>query len=1171
MCRMRRMLLCLVLALFVPAASLMAQRLTGSASVQVLDPTGKAVSDVKATVASTERGIKLELKGTSEGIVAVPDLPPGDYKITLLHDGFKTTTATLTIRIGVTTSLDINMELGSVASSVIVEASAQTADTSQSTVQGVIQSAQIESLPLNGRNFLDLAQQAPGVQLVDGGLFDPTKNQMVGVSVGGRSGRATRIQVDGVDITDETVGTTVMNLTNESIQEFGISQSSLDPSTDLTSSGAVNIITKSGTNTPHGSGFGLFRRSEFAANNASLTAPGPKPPFSRDNYGGQVGGPFLKDKWFWEAEYEKETQVGANTTSVPQFPQFTGAFGVPVDDRSGGARTDFNLTQNQHLFYRYNHNDNIGVTGFGGLSLSAFANSNIANSHVAGWDFSKGNWVHSIRFSFLKFINRIVDANALAGTPTTLGPNGAPVQINITGIGGFVVGPNPNAPQSTFQQNRQVKYDGSMTRGKHTFKFGAEYNRIDENGFASFFANGPRVAGPYGGKTPVLAAVPFNGNGATDPLNFPFRSVIFGNGLGFGSEKPALGLPHGGFNNDRFGIYAQDTWRVSRTFTVNAGLRYDRDNGLTNHDLARDPLVGAFDPELGGNPRNDNLRLAPKVGLAWDVKGNGKFVIRAGGGIYYETNIFNNILFDRTLNIPPGLGFAGPTISGGGVTKLPDPSNPANTLFDINASCGGTCINKSIGAVIPVIAAAEQNYKAASAALAAGFPVPGVPNEFQLDRGTDIIGGALIDPHYKSPYGAQFNVGFQREIKRGLVLSVDYILNRGVHFNMTRDRNRQGAVNNFNLAAAQDAIAATLAGCGVATIDAAIAHCPGENGPNPATNGADIFNFSGHGLGSGSGLDGAAFGGNNRDFRAVTAIEQIGLSRYQGLQVALTGKLGTWGPFSNTFVNGTYALSRFKSTGGASGVPGATDQDFLTAAQNNDFPTRFYGPSNLDRTHIFGVSFITDLPYHFRLASTSAYRSAESSDIVLFDNTGGDGAAIFMTDLNGDGVVADPLPGTNHGSFDRGVSAADLARMVAKFNAGTAGGLTPAGQALIQAGLFTPAQLSALGGVIPSVPAELPKGQINNPNFFTSDLRLSWRYKVKERLTIEPIAEVFNIINRDNKAGSSSGNTALSGQLSGGVGTINGSASPPLRIGQGSGSFSTGSPRAFQFGIRVTF
>ena len=328
--------------------------------------------------------------------MVIPDLAPGDYSISVQHEGFKTSSTVVSIRVGLTSSLVVRMELGAITTEVMVQAEAVTVDTTKSTVQGVVTANMIDNLPLNGRNFLDLAQLAPGVQIVDGGLFDPTKNQMTGVSVGGRSGRSTRIQVDGVDITDETVGTTVMNLTNESVQEFGIQQSSLDVSTDLTSSGAVNILTKSGTNSLHGSGFGFFRRSDFAANNAPIICDNhslqaglcdsldtPKPPFSRDNYGGRLGGPFIKNKWFWEAEYEKLQQVGANTTQVGPFPQFTGSFGVPVNEHMGGGRTDFNLNSKMKLFYRFNHDDNIGVTGFGGVGLSAFANSNSANSHAA--------------------------------------------------------------------------------------------------------------------------------------------------------------------------------------------------------------------------------------------------------------------------------------------------------------------------------------------------------------------------------------------------------------------------------------------------------------------------------------------------------------------------------------------------------------------------------------------------------------------------------------------------------------------------------------------------------------------------------------------------------------------------------------------------------------------
>ena len=121
------------------------------------------------------------------------------------------------------------LEVGTTQEVVNVTAvSEATVDTTRATVDGVVTPRQIENLPLNGRNFLDLAQQEPGVQVRDGGDFDPTKNQMVGVSMGGRSGRSTRIQVDGVDITDETVGTTTTNISNETIQEFQVSRSTLD-------------------------------------------------------------------------------------------------------------------------------------------------------------------------------------------------------------------------------------------------------------------------------------------------------------------------------------------------------------------------------------------------------------------------------------------------------------------------------------------------------------------------------------------------------------------------------------------------------------------------------------------------------------------------------------------------------------------------------------------------------------------------------------------------------------------------------------------------------------------------------------------------------------------------------------------------------------------------------
>src|SRR2546425_9470254 len=165
-----------------------------------------------------------------------------------LHDA-------LPIYVGTISPGNAKLEVAGAKAVITVEATGVRVNTEQATVQGVITSEQIENLPTNGRNFLAIAGLEPGVQIQDGGNFDPTKIGFIGISVGGRQGRTTRIEVDGLDISDETVGTTTQNIPAASIQEFQISQSSLDFSTELTSSGAVNIATKTGSKDYHGDAF----------------------------------------------------------------------------------------------------------------------------------------------------------------------------------------------------------------------------------------------------------------------------------------------------------------------------------------------------------------------------------------------------------------------------------------------------------------------------------------------------------------------------------------------------------------------------------------------------------------------------------------------------------------------------------------------------------------------------------------------------------------------------------------------------------------------------------------------------------------------------------------------------------------------------------------------------
>ena len=160
---------------------------------------------------------------------------------------FSSVSIPVTVQVGNTASANAKLQLGQENQVIEVRPQIQV-NTEQSTVQGVLTSNQIENLPVNGRNFLDLAQLEPGVQIQDGQNFDPTKAGYSSISFGGRFGRTARINVDGVDISDETVGTTTADVPASAIDEFQISQSSLDLSNDVTSSGAVNVSTKSGTN-----------------------------------------------------------------------------------------------------------------------------------------------------------------------------------------------------------------------------------------------------------------------------------------------------------------------------------------------------------------------------------------------------------------------------------------------------------------------------------------------------------------------------------------------------------------------------------------------------------------------------------------------------------------------------------------------------------------------------------------------------------------------------------------------------------------------------------------------------------------------------------------------------------------------------------------------------------
>src|SRR6266446_1409038 len=299
-------ILCLIIgmnAVITPVAKAQAGISTGSIQGTILDPNGASVAGAKVLITSKCTGAKIAPDVNSTGAYNSGPLVPCEYIVRVEAPGFRVMEEKITVQVGNVSPGTMTLELGSGSTIITVEGSAVIVDTEQTSIQGVVSSDQIENLPINGRNFLDLAQLEPGVQIQDGGNFDPTKKGFSSISFGGRFGRTARIEVDGLDISDETVGTTTQNIPINSIQEFQVSQSSLDLATELTSSGTVNIATRSGANEMHGQGFFNYR-----SDGTSAAIGDPAAQFNRRQYGASLGGAFKKYKLFYFGSFERTKQ-----------------------------------------------------------------------------------------------------------------------------------------------------------------------------------------------------------------------------------------------------------------------------------------------------------------------------------------------------------------------------------------------------------------------------------------------------------------------------------------------------------------------------------------------------------------------------------------------------------------------------------------------------------------------------------------------------------------------------------------------------------------------------------------------------------------------------------------------------------------------------------------------
>ena len=504
---------CLVIALLF-ALPAVAQVTTADIYGRVLDPKGLAVAGAKITVTNTETGLKRETATGDTGDFAVTLLPVGPYKVTVEKEGFaKSVVEKLELAIGAKQTLDITLKVGALTEVVSVTEEPPLVESTRSDLGGSVSPSEVKQLPVLDRNFAGLMTLVPGVRPAEG--FDPTKTRSGNISLNGSDGRSFDYNVDGGDNKDIVIGGIVQNFTMEGIQEFNVSINRYTAEQGRTAAGVVNVISKSGTNTIHGSAFGLFQNSSLNKIDFFTDQQGlPKPVFHRYHFGGSLGGPVIKDKLFVFGAYEHKREPGKITVDPTAFKELSlfplaspvTQLPFPYYDHLLTVKMDHRISDRQSMYYRYgrerwvNPNDQLGNPFVADLSQTN-NNTNQFHDFVIGHTYAiSSTKTNFISVHFQDFVNAIpADPQRTFTVPVLGGGTATNPEICFKptpGCGGGdpEIGQNVNVPQQTLIRKYQLRDDFSWVHGRHNMKFGGNWIYIAKlGGFFFFGANGYQI------------------------------------------------------------------------------------------------------------------------------------------------------------------------------------------------------------------------------------------------------------------------------------------------------------------------------------------------------------------------------------------------------------------------------------------------------------------------------------------------------------------------------------------------------------------------------------------------------------------------------------------------------------------------------------------------------
>lgn len=677
----------------------------------VTDPSGAVVPSaaIQVTETATNRVLRTS-SGDANGAWSFPVLPPGNYLLEVTKDGFKPVKQRVVLQVAQVANLNISLETGSVSAAVDVTSEATLLATATSDIGLTVGTQQVENLPLNGRNFSQLATLVPGVTRgVPGNIATGAGNNAetfrygasggASLSVNGARPQANNFTLDGVDNNESLVNTIVFFPPVDAVQEFTM-QTSIAPAEFGRAGGAiVNTALKSGTNQFHGSAFDYLRNSQL---DARPTFASTRAPFRRNQFGGTLGAPIVKDKLFLFGDYQgfrQSTPLGVDFASVPTALMRQGNFSELLNPAQSGLsqtyviknlltgapfpgniippslqnpvglkylnayplpniagkvqqnyqiqrqqvqnfddfdiRTDWNATATDRVFGRFSYAEDGEDTstrlpglpaGFGsGTQFSYNRGAAAGYTHIFGPNLLSDLRVGFQRtnFGYLPPYGNVPLSASLgipnANTSPLLGGGaligGWNTQLEYTGdYGTYTV------PQNTYQIAETLSYN----RGNHSLKFGANIIRRQVNLFR-----------PLAGKGYFF---------------------LWGNGVGPGSTGYETADALAGFVNNyqigaqtgmfgtrswENGLFAQDDWRISRRLTLNAGIRWDYlpyPSEVYGRQANFDIVSRSIKLASGGGDSQVNTRynnFGPRLGFAYDLKGDGKTVVRGGYGLFY--------------------------------------------------------------------------------------------------------------------------------------------------------------------------------------------------------------------------------------------------------------------------------------------------------------------------------------------------------------------------------------------------------------------------------------------------------------------------------------------------------------------------------------------------------